>query len=97
MTLVSNATMVPQDLTNDLNQLDLYIHSTTKEVMLSAFSKAAYSWQLKTIVHLSKMASKKWNLAPSAVFLCRPTGGGLSLVRDTYTVLVHYTTPLPFS
>jgi superfamily II DNA helicase RecQ len=52
--------------------------------MLSAFGKAAYSWQLKIIVHPSKMASIKLNLAPGAVFLCRPTGGGKYLVRDTY-------------
>jgi hypothetical protein len=51
--------------------------------MEAAFGISPYNWQEDAICHPLKMTNECLGLPPAPVFLCQPTGGGKSLVRDT--------------
>jgi superfamily II DNA helicase RecQ len=57
-------------------------------MMINGFEKVPYPWQEIVISHLNKKAChpSQGGLEPSPVFLCHPTSGGKSLVRDTFAV-----------
>jgi superfamily II DNA helicase RecQ len=52
--------------------------------MLRAFGFTPFAWQDDILCHLLKMASPRHSIAPAPTFLCQPTGGGKSLVRDVF-------------
>jgi superfamily II DNA helicase RecQ len=58
-----------------------------KVAMKTAFGCTPYKWQEDAICHLLKMADRRLGIPPTPVFLCRPTGGGKLLVRDTFSVI----------
>ena len=49
-----------------------------------AFGMSPFAWQEDILTHLLKMMSSRHPIAPAPTFLCQPTGGGKSLVRDTF-------------
>jgi hypothetical protein len=52
--------------------------------MQDAFGYTPFAWQDDILCHLLKMASTSHSIAPAPTFLCQPTGGGKSLVRDVF-------------
>jgi superfamily II DNA helicase RecQ len=71
------------------DDLDSLCRRLARLSMINGFEKAPYLWQENVISHLNKMAChpSRGGLEPSPVFLCHPTtGGGKSLVRDTFAV-----------
>jgi superfamily II DNA helicase RecQ len=52
--------------------------------MDQAFGFSPFAWQEDILVHLFKMSSSRHPLTPAPTFLCQPTGGGKSLVRDAF-------------
>jgi superfamily II DNA helicase RecQ len=54
--------------------------------MEMAFGVTPYKWQEDAVSHLLQMTNRRLGIAPAPVFLCQPTGGGKSLVRDTFAV-----------
>jgi hypothetical protein len=52
--------------------------------MQNAFGRTPYDWQANVLCHLNKMTTKKSQVHPAPVFLCQPTGGGKSMVRDAF-------------
>jgi superfamily II DNA helicase RecQ len=52
--------------------------------MQRAFGFTPFAWQDDILCHLLKMASACHSVAPAPTFLCQPTGGGKSLVRDVF-------------
>lgn len=55
-----------------------------KKAMRGAFGLVPYDWQELVGSHLNQMTVKRSGVAPNSVFLCRPTAGGKSMVRDTF-------------
>jgi superfamily II DNA helicase RecQ len=69
--------------------LDSLCRHLARLSMINGFEKAPYPWQENVISHLNKMTchpSRGGFEEPSPVFLCHPTGGGKSLVHDTFAV-----------
>jgi hypothetical protein len=56
----------------------------TQQTMQRAFGFTPFAWQDDILCHLFKMASARHSVAPAPTFLCQPTGGGKSLVRDVF-------------
>ena len=54
--------------------------------MRNGFGLTPHPWQDAIGSHLNKMLCSASNIAPGPVMLCQPTGGGKSLVRDTFAV-----------
>jgi hypothetical protein len=56
----------------------------TRITMETAFGCTPYGWQEDVVCHLLKMTNRRLGIPPAPVFLRQPTGGGKSLVRDTF-------------
>eukprot|EP00978_Attheya_sp_CCMP212_P033346 scaffold134081_cov81-Attheya_sp.AAC.1 len=54
--------------------------------MLDVFDKIPFPWQEDVIAHMNMMTAKHNGIPPAAILLVQPTGGGKSLVRDTFAV-----------
>jgi hypothetical protein len=52
--------------------------------MTSAFGLDPFPWQEDVVSHLNLMHSEESGIDPGGVLLVRPTGGGKSLVRDSF-------------
>ena len=52
--------------------------------MQQAFGTMPYEWQENVICHLLKMTNSNIGIPLVPVFLCQPTGGRKSRVRDTF-------------
>eukprot|EP00550_Attheya_septentrionalis_P003008 CAMPEP_0198281358 /NCGR_PEP_ID=MMETSP1449-20131203/1336_1 /TAXON_ID=420275 /ORGANISM="Attheya septentrionalis, Strain CCMP2084" /LENGTH=664 /DNA_ID=CAMNT_0043977123 /DNA_START=30 /DNA_END=2020 /DNA_ORIENTATION=+ len=52
--------------------------------MKSIFDKIPFPWQENIIAHLNMMRMPRRGIPPAAVLLIQPTGGGKSMVRDTF-------------
>jgi hypothetical protein len=74
--------MLPYDVAgpNDVAFVD-----AIRLTMQLAFGFTPFAWQEDVLTRLLKMSSYRHPLAPAPTFLCQPTGGGKSLVRDVYT------------
>ena len=71
---------MPSDATDDL------FHHLVHCSMWNGFGLTPDPWQEAIGSHLNKMLCPASNIAPGPVLLCHPTGGGKSLVRDTFAV-----------
>jgi superfamily II DNA helicase RecQ len=63
---------------------DAAFTSAIRETMQRAFGFSPFAWQEDILCHLLKMASPRHSISPAPTFLCQPTGGGKSLVRDVF-------------
>ena len=54
--------------------------------MRNGFGMTPHPWQEAISSHLNKMFCPASNIASGPVLLCQLTGGGKSLVRDTFAV-----------
>ena len=54
--------------------------------MRNGFGLTPHPWQEAIGSHLNKMLCPASNIAPGPVLLCQPTGGGRSLVRNTFAI-----------
>jgi hypothetical protein len=66
--------------------LDTGCRTVARLTMQTAFGVMPYKWQEDAVSHLLQMMNQRLGIAPAPVFLCQPTGGGKSLVRDTFAV-----------
>jgi superfamily II DNA helicase RecQ len=62
--------------------------SLASDRMYDTFGYRPYPWQSDVLLHLYAMASSKSPVQCQATFLCQPTGGGKSMVRDTFAATV---------
>jgi superfamily II DNA helicase RecQ len=56
--------------------------------MHDTFGYCPFPWQTKVLKRLYHMASAKSPIQCQPTFLCQPTGGGKSMVRDTFALTV---------
>jgi superfamily II DNA helicase RecQ len=66
-------------------QSDIRFIAASRTTMQQAFGFSPFAWQEDILTHLFKMSSSTYPLASAPTFLCQPTGGGKSLVRDAFT------------
>ena len=54
--------------------------------MKNGFNREPYPWQLSVLTHMNAMTLPNSGIDPAPLLLCQPTGGGKSLVCDTFAV-----------
>jgi hypothetical protein len=52
--------------------------------MEDVFAKKPFPWQEDVIAHMNLMTASSRGIPPGAILLVQPTGGGKSMVRDTF-------------
>ena len=58
--------------------------SSATVTMQDVFGKTPFPWQEKVIAHMNLMRAPRRGVPPAAILLIQPTGGGKSMVRDTF-------------
>ena len=68
--------------------LDNFLQVLATNTMESMFGYKPFEWQVDILRHLYKVSSLKINVPCQPTFLCQPTGGGKSMVCDTFAATV---------
>jgi hypothetical protein len=80
--MASSASLPPaQDIDDVVASLCKRLVSLSTE---ENFGLEAYDWQIQVGAHMNKMTCPASGISPAPIFLCQPTGGGKSLVRDGF-------------
>jgi hypothetical protein len=69
------------------NALWQRLHTIVKAKSQGVFNITPYSWQIEVILHMALMNIPCGSVKRAPLLLVRPTGGGISLVRDVFSLL----------
>jgi hypothetical protein len=80
--MTSSAPLPPTETKDEI--ISAHCRRLTTLSIRENFGMEGYDWQIGVGAHVNKMTSPGSDIDPAPIFLCQPTGGGKSLVRDGF-------------